>query len=238
MSEPADFDYDSIPVGYYDQVFHRRTGVQSKWHHLKFDRVRVEIAGRRSHLDIGCGAGTFVGSLDSAAQVVGVDLAEAQIAYARAHYQMDAHRFEVIAPGPLPFPDGGFDLVTIIELVEHLEPDAALALLREAYRVLAPGGRFVITSPNYRSLWPLLEAMVNRLGEVSYADQHINRLDRHRLADLLRRAGFKGVRVEGFLLVAPFAAVLGWDLADRVAALEPRFLVDRLGFLLLGIGEK
>jgi hypothetical protein len=28
------FDYDSIPAGYYDLVFRRRRGMQSKWHHL------------------------------------------------------------------------------------------------------------------------------------------------------------------------------------------------------------
>ncbi len=238
MSEPSDFNYDSIPVGYYDQAFHRRAGVQSKWHHLKFDRVRAEIAGRRAHLDIGCGAGTFIGTLDGEAEVVGVDLAEAQIAFARSRYQTERHRFEVVAPGPLPFADSRFDLVTIIELVEHLDPDAAAALLREAHRVLAPGGRLVVSTPNYRSLWPLLEAMVNRLGEVSYAEQHVNRFNRRRLADLLRRTGFRDVTVEGFMLAASFTAPLGWDLADRVAAVEPHALVDRFGFLLLGVGEK
>ena len=37
------FDYDALPAGYYDQVFHRRRGVQSKWHHLKFAQLRREI---------------------------------------------------------------------------------------------------------------------------------------------------------------------------------------------------
>lgn len=46
--------YDAIPTGYYDAVFHRRRGVQSKWHHLKFERLRRAVAGCTDHLDIGC----------------------------------------------------------------------------------------------------------------------------------------------------------------------------------------
>ena len=34
---PSDFDYDTIPVGYYDNVYRRRRGIQSKWHHMKFN---------------------------------------------------------------------------------------------------------------------------------------------------------------------------------------------------------
>jgi len=44
------FDYDSIPVGYYDLVFQRRCGVQSKWHHLKFQHVSREFSLGALHL--------------------------------------------------------------------------------------------------------------------------------------------------------------------------------------------
>jgi SAM-dependent methyltransferase len=234
----AGFDYTSIPVGYYDQVYHRCRGIQSKWHRLKFARVAAEIAGLRRHLDIGCSAGTFIGNLGSSHDSIGLDLAEAQISYARQHYAGAGRAFMAVPAGPLPFDDGSFDAVTVIELIEHLPAADNLILLKEARRVLAVGGRVVVTTPNYGSLWPLLEAMVNRLGDVSYADQHITHYRRNTLAALLADAGFADVRVQGHMLAAPFVAPLGWRLADCVAACEPALLVDRCGFLLAATGCK
>ena len=48
-----DFDYNSIEAGYYDRVFHKRAGIQSKWHHLKFAPIRDRIGAivRRSAVE-------------------------------------------------------------------------------------------------------------------------------------------------------------------------------------------
>lgn len=228
--------YDAIPTGYYDAVFHRRCGIQSKWHHLKFDRLRRAMAGLTDHLDIGCGAGTLVGTLGSGHRSVGVDIAAGQIAYAQDHYGSPERRFQRIEPGPLPFPDSSFDAVTAVELIEHLPHDQNVQLLKEAGRTLRPGGRLILSTPNYASLWPVLESLVNRFGGVSYADQHITRYTRSRLAALIAGCGFVDVAVEAYQGLAPFAAVFGWRLADRIARLEPAALVARCGFLLVGTG--
>lgn len=102
--------------------------------------------------------------------------------------------------------------------------------------MLRPGGRLILSTPNYGSLWPILERLVNRFGEVSYADQHITRYTRSRLAALIAGCGFADVSVKAYQGLAPFAAVFGWRLADRVAALEPPALLARYGFLLVGTG--
>lgn len=47
---------------------------------------------------------------------------------------------------PLDFPDGSFDCVISFQVIEHIRRDADF--VREIYRVLRPGGRFILTTPN------------------------------------------------------------------------------------------
>jgi 2-polyprenyl-3-methyl-5-hydroxy-6-metoxy-1,4-benzoquinol methylase len=232
------FDYESIPVGYYDEVFARGRGIQSKWHHLKFARVARELEGLTRVLDVGCGPGTMASILHGAHDYVGADLSTRQIEYARATYGYTGARFYASTPARLPAYEGPFDAVALVELIEHLEPHMVDQTIAEALERLRPGGKLVLTTPNFRSAWPLVEAAINRLGEVTYDFQHINKFHRKRLVGLLDSCGLVETRAEPYLFMAPFAASLDWRLADKVARLE-RGLVDRhLGMLLLGTGTK
>lgn len=234
----SDFDYESIPVGYYDEVFHRGSGVQSKWHRLKFARIRERMRQPEQHLDIGCGPGTFIGTLPDRGVSVGVDISQVQLDYAERHYAGPNHRFVAIEPGSLPFADSSFDCVTLVELIEHLTPADTLTTLKEAHRVLRPGGQLLVSTPNYRSLWPLIEGLLNRLGKVDYGDQHINKFNRTRLLDVLQECGFAQINIQAYQFAAPFLAALGWRLADAVERLEPEWLTSRAGLLLLAEGQK
>ncbi|MEA2469067.1 MAG: hypothetical protein QOE38_65 [Thermoleophilaceae bacterium] len=239
--EPAaaePFDYESIPVGYYDEVFRRRKGIQSKWHHLKFERVAAELEGHSRVLDVGCGPGTMIGLLGDAHDCVGTDLSVRQIQYASSEYGSDTSRFYARTPAGLPDDEGPFDAVTLVELIEHLDPALVDATICEALERLRPGGKLVLTTPNFRSAWPLIEAMINRLSDVTYDFQHINKFHPARLSELLQSYGLVQTRVEPYLFMAPFGAALSWQFADRVARLERGPIDRRLGMLLLGTGVK
>jgi SAM-dependent methyltransferase len=235
---PEAFDYESLPVGYYDEVFRRRRGMQSKWHHLKFARVVRELGDCRRVLDVGCGPGTLAGNFGAAHDWVGTDLSAQQIAYARRTYGHGGARFYRESPAGVPVADGPFDAVTMVELIEHLDPLLVDETIGEALERLRPGGRLIVTTPNFASAWPLVEAVVNRLGTVTYDEQHINKFDPGRLVALLARHGLAQPRAEPYLFLAPFAAALGWRLADRVAELERGTLEKRLGLLLIGSAVK
>lgn len=237
-SRPSKYDYDSIPVGYYDAVYRRNSGVQSKWHHLKFADFRKDLAGLRRHLDVGCGPGTFIGSLESEHHSTGIDIGAAQIAYAREHYGRVDRKFAVVDPGPLPFADETFDAVTVIELIEHLPPEENASLVRESLRVLRPCGKLLVSTPNYGGFWPVVEALVNRLGKISYEDQHITHYDRASLHDLLARAGGTDISVRAYMGLAPFTAVFGWRIADLVARFESEAWVNAYGLLLFATARK
>jgi len=233
------YDYDAIGPGYYDEVFRRGAGIQSKWHHLKFAHVRRQLPPDCSRLlDIGCGPGTFIGTLPETIDATGTDLAAAQIEYANTQYGTPAHRFRCVSAGPMPFDGDAFDAVTLIELIEHLDRAVIDGLLAEAIRVLRPGGKLLITTPNYAGLWPLLEKVVNAKAPITYEEQHITFFTPARLRALLADCGFSRVRVSTFQGAAPFAAALAWKLADRLQIIENPILRPALGFLLLGEAYK
>jgi 2-polyprenyl-3-methyl-5-hydroxy-6-metoxy-1,4-benzoquinol methylase len=236
---PAEpFDYESIPVGYYDEVFGRRKGIQSKWHHLKFERVAAELEGHRHVLDVGCGPGTMIGLLGEGHECVGTDLSVRQIQYASATHGSESSQFYASTPAGLPDDVGPFDAVTLVELIEHLDPAVVDETIREALERLRPCGKLVLTTPNFRSAWPLIEAVINRFSEVTYDFQHINKFHPARLSELLQSYGLVQTRVEPYLFLAPFGAAVNWRFADRLARIERGAIDRRLGMLLLGTGVK
>ncbi|WP_426561797.1 class I SAM-dependent methyltransferase [Angustibacter sp. McL0619] len=78
----------------------------------------------------------------------------------------------------LPFADGAFDLVTAFDVVEHCEPESVA--LAEVRRVLAPGGRFLLSVPAYQWAWT----------DFDVAAGHYRRYTRRRLRDALAEAEF------------------------------------------------
>ncbi len=118
---------------------------------------------------------------------------------------------DVVLPGaPLPYGDATFDVVISMDVVEHVsEPEP---WMKEALRVLRPGGLLFLTTPNYAS-WSLrvlestvLEAIA-RLQGFSRRDLHPTKLDAGKLGALLESAGARSESVR------PIA--LAWVLAAR-----------------------
>lgn len=100
------------------------------------------LAGRRILVD-GCGIGTYVRRIrEHASYVAGIDIDLERVAEgAQTLPNLAASVAEA-----LPFPDAGFDIVLFHEVLEHVADDRHA--VREAWRVLAPGGRVVIFVPN------------------------------------------------------------------------------------------
>lgn len=127
--------------------------------------LRATLAERGRWLDVGCGHDVFppwfpqrhrqIDLPVSRGVAVGIDL---DLAALRRH-----SLFRLRTQGDiqaLPFCDGAFDLVTANMVLEHVEEPAAL--FREVSRVLAPGGRFVVHTPNASGYTTLLTKLVPR----------------------------------------------------------------------------
>ncbi len=105
-------------------------------------RRYVPLEGRRI-LDIGCGVGMFVRRLRQLSDYVyGIELDRERLLVA----SQELPGLVQAVGEALPFRDGAFHVALLHEVIEHVSDDAAT--LREACRVVAPGGHIVIFCPN------------------------------------------------------------------------------------------
>jgi SAM-dependent methyltransferase len=112
-------------------------------------------------LDVGCGSYPYFLSHTSFREKVAID----QLRPAADPGGISWHTLDLNAGPRLPFADGHFSVVTMLAVVEHLDPAGLETLFAEVHRVLAPGGRLILTTP---APWSdgLLRRMA-RLGLVS-----------------------------------------------------------------------
>lgn len=105
-----------------------------------------EVKGKRV-LDLGCGTGRTTASLVKlGAEVCGVDISKEMIAVASKKCR--GAEFVVGDSEKLPFEDASFDLVVATFLIVHLK--YLQRTFDEVYRVLKPGGTFIVTNVNQR----------------------------------------------------------------------------------------
>ncbi len=99
-------------------------------------------------LDVGCGTGANLEMLARFGVAEGVDLSADALQFCRARGLVGVRQG---AAERLPYDDATFDLVTALDVVEHLDDDAAG--LREVRRVLRPGGVALLFVPAFMWLW-------------------------------------------------------------------------------------
>jgi hypothetical protein len=121
-------------------------------------------------------------------------------------------------------------------VIEHIELARARKLLADLRRILRSGGALLVTTPNYRGTWPLVEWGADRFSDAALMGgvQHITHYHRRALVRLLQDEGYRVGTVRTYCTLAPFAAALSTRLARAVDAAERR--VDlRFGNLLAAI---
>lgn len=155
----------------------------------------IELAGL-AVLDIGCGAGGVDLALvreHGAGFVTGIDVEDGVLERAREHVAAaglgDRIGLVKVAPGPLPLPPASFDVVFSKDSIVHI-PDKH-ALMRDVFRVLRPGGRFVASDWLIGHDGPPSPAMAAYIAEEGL---EFGMASPGRYADAMAAAGFTEVR--------------------------------------------
>jgi len=229
---PGDYQYVALTQG---------NPVQRFWHLGKLLLAREMFRDRSPGrvLDLGCGSGNLVHELaQSEERVVGLHLNWEAVSFSSNRCRGLRTNFVVGEGACLPFSDDKFDRTVIMEVIEHLQKDAAESMLHELCRVTKPGGWLLVTCPNRKSLWPLIERVLDlfRLVPKLRGGQH-QQLSLPELSTVLSNAGYRVIRSGTFHLVAPFVAPLSLSSAKRLFRWELTHSWS-LGSLIYCIAEK
>lgn len=153
-----------------------------------------EGAGDLDLVDVGCGAGATLSALRPYGTVIGIepDLEAAAVARSRTGLEVREGRL----PDSIPCADQSFDVVTLLDVLEHVADDErALATIA---RILERDGCLIVTVPANPHLW----------SRHDIANEHHRRYTKAELASKLARAGFAVKRISYYntLLYLPIAA--------------------------------
>lgn len=138
----------------------RRTLIANLWERYRNGN------GRPSLLEIGCGAGGLLKELTRVGTAYGLDVEAESMKYCR---ERGLERLCMGDAAALPYRDERFDGVVCVDVLEHLDDDAAA--LRDIHRVLKPGGRLLATVPAFDFLWSRRDELLHhkrryRLGQI------------------------------------------------------------------------
>jgi SAM-dependent methyltransferase len=164
----------------------------------------------RQILDVGCGTGTMLTHLARFGHARGVDMDLEAVGYCHDRGLQDVTQS---GAGSLPFDKDSFDLVTALDVVEHIDDD--LGALREMRRVLKPGGLLLLTVPAYRFLW----------GRQDDINLHKRRYTARDLRNRLQAAGFDVQRLT-YMNSILFPAIAAIRLVRHVLPEPPKLESD------------
>ncbi|KUI18792.1 SAM-dependent methyltransferase [Mycobacterium sp. GA-1285] len=154
-------------------------------HEVVYERLADRCADR-DVLEAGCGEGYGADLIaDVARRVIGLDYDESAVAHVRARYPRVDMRHGNLAE--LPLADGSVDVVVNFQVIEHLWDQGQF--VRECLRVLRPGGRLLMSTPNRITFSPGRDTPINPF--------HTRELNAAELTELLSTEGFAIEGVSG-----------------------------------------
>ena len=165
-----------------DDLYLSQEAERSLTYQKVITHIKDFVPGKARLLDIGCSYGFFLkAAKEHGLQTDGVELSREACKYCRQTWGIDVFCGEV---GEAGFPENHFDIVTAIEVIEHLaDPKAFLSQVK---RILKPGGILYLVTPNLASL----SSRILRYRWWSYREMHLYYFSRKTINGFLNNNGF------------------------------------------------
>ncbi len=155
-------------------------------------------------LDVGCGTGGNLEMLAKFGAAEGVDVSDDALEFCKSK-GLTVHKGLAES---LPFADESFDVVTALDVIEHLDDD--VVGLKEMNRVLKTGGKTLIFVPAFMWLWGVQDDVSN----------HRIRYTKKQIVERLEKTGFE-IERSTYANITFFAPILAGRTLMKIAGIKP-----------------
>lgn len=183
------WEYYSTFEGIEDNYFSKQVGDTV----IRFVRKYISLTG--DILDYGCGPGFLIEKLlNDRLACSGLDSVESNIKIIESKFRNNpyfkgGHYADKL---PTEIPDAQFDIVFLIETIEHLLPEERQSIFKEIHRILKRDGKLIITTPNNEKL-DASKIICPDCGCIFHQMQHVSSWTTHSLSNLMTEAGFRKI---------------------------------------------
>lgn len=160
---------------------------------IQFVKRHIPLTG--NILDYGCGPGFLIEKLLKDGHACwGLDSVESNVKIIESKFSGNPHFKGALHADtlPTPVPEGMFDTVFLIETIEHVLPDELPLLLKELNRIIRPGGKLIITTPNNENL-DASKVICPNCGSIFHLMQHVSSWTTQSLSHRMSEMGFKKI---------------------------------------------
>ncbi len=153
---------------------------------IVLDTINIYLrkSGDVKVLDIGCGSGLMLNALENIGQPFGMDMSDEAINFSKEIFNGRVEKG--ILPDQIPYEEDFFDLITALDVIEHVDRD--IDSLKSIRSRLVSGGKAVITVPAYMFLWSSFDEL----------NEHKRRYTLSELNSKLVQAGFTVEKISYF----------------------------------------
>jgi len=156
------------------------------------ERIPTTLAmipdGINSILDVGCGDGTFLGSMDSGPFKAGLDISHTALSFVKIELKIQASSYAI------PFKENAFDCIVSTEVLEHLPPAVYEVTLHEIQRVAK---RYILISVPFLEDLARKQTQCSKCGHIFHIYLHLRSFDLSNLKGIFPNYFLKECRFSG-----------------------------------------
>ena len=231
-----------IPPNYQYKALYESFFLQSNWHANKFTALDycLNLNKKVSILDLGAGSGNFeIIFGKKVKQITAVDYRKEALDFLESILSKKRIRNVKLVECDLRNLNdikniGKYDLILLVDVIEHIQMEEADKMIKNFKKLLVPGGKICVITPNFHSLWIYFESILDKFTIVPHfkGHQHLAQYHYGNLTKIFQKNNFTPQYIKSFNLFS-FAFPLRL-FATFICKIELKSNI-KFGNLLLGV---